>query len=374
MNNCSNNTIVSELKRASLIGVVFSGASLLLLVLLLAVLVLHRAYRTSLQRLLLYLITAAILSNVVITLNIQLQFDVHSKFCEWVGFFDVWTTNLLDLLSLSFTVYLIVTAYQEFNGKRLQCMWCCRRHPVLTEILFLIVVTLLPLIYLLKPVLRHSFGLGVFACWVKTLDENCTELVNHEVMVTVDVVDLVLRLANILSLLALIVVVCMPVTKLRRNRVETVGRAVFLVLMIILSRSITVAFFVLDMIPNLADKLPLYPAVSISGCILSNLFVILGVTAYLYSPRKLSIKSLRRAARKWTCCERFKHHGKRRVNTKPSGITDDHELASVEISVEQDIPSYTIALTAPYTNGFTDVTEIMNSHRTTKYGTTMNAH
>jgi hypothetical protein len=143
-----------------------------------------------------------------------------------------------------------------------------------------------------------------------------------------------------------------------------------------LSTTIIITFFVIDVVKiaiHRSSFFPLYPAVNTSGHIVSNIFIILGITAYLYSPGKLSIKSLRRATRKWTCCEHIHcHRGmvrKRRVNTKPSSVTDDNELVSAEISVEQDIPSYTIALTVPYTDGFTDVAGIVSSHRATKYGT-----
>jgi hypothetical protein len=368
---------VSGLKADNLISFVFTGATVLLLLLLLALLVLYRAYRTSLQRLFLYLVTATALRNIVSTLNVQLQFEFHPEFCESVGFCSVWTTNVLDLMNFGFTMFLISTAYQRLKGKRAQCLGCCRRHPVLTEILCVITVVLLPLTYLWEPALHHIFGLGVIDCWVERLDENCQLLKEYNLTITIiDVIDLVLRLANILSFLMLMVIISILMTKLRQKRAETVGRAVFLILMVGLSTSITIAFLVIDMGENftgLVIKESHYRAINSCGYVLADLFVILGVAAYLYSPGKLGIKSLRRALRKWKCCERFKHHHgmirMRQANTNPSGVIDDDELVSVETSIERDIPSYTTALTAPYTDGFTDITEIVKSHRALKYGT-----
>jgi hypothetical protein len=367
--NCSKLSYY-ELEIANLIVVVLSVASVLLLMLLLALLVLYRAYKTVLQRLFLYFITATALHNVIITLNVRLRFKVHQDYCRWVGFCNVWVTILLDLLSFSFTVYLIATAYQRFKGKRLQYLGCCRRRPVLTEILFLIIVILLPLTYLWEPAHHHRFGVELIDCWVKSVDKNCTSLEDYKVILTIfDVVYLVLRLTNILLFLALIVIISML---MRQKKVEAVGRAVLLILVISLSTTIIITYFVIDVVKIAVHRgsyFPLYPAVNTSGHIVSNMFIILGIAAYLYSPGKLSIKSLKRAARKWTCCERIRHHcmvRKRRVNTS---VTDDNELVSAEISVEQDIPSYTIALTVPYTDGFTDVAGIVSSHRATKYGT-----
>jgi hypothetical protein len=349
-NYISDSISDSKLKRENLI---IAGTGVLLLVLLLALLVLHRAYKTVLQRLFLYFITATALHNVVITLNIQLQFGFHRELCGWVGFCNVWTANLLDLLNFSFTVYLIATAYQRFTGKRLQCLGCCRRHPVLTEILCVVTAILLPLSYL---------GLIYRDCWVRKQDNDYNEVWDDEdcdedygAVVITDLVDPVLQFTSILSFLVLMMIISMLA------RQKKFGRAVFLIVMVSLSISISVVLVLIDMC-----VIKHHPTLHTCGHILSNLFVILGIGAYLYSPRKLSIKSLRRAAGKWTCCERFRHYRQLGINTNPSGIADDDDLVSAEISVEQDIPSNTIALTAPYTNGFTDITEIVNS---TNYGT-----
>jgi hypothetical protein len=198
------------------------------------------------------------------------------------------------------------------------------------------------------------FGLEYRDCWIRKLDKDY-----EAVATTIDVVYLVLRLTSILSFLTLMMVTSMLA---QQKKGEAVGRAVFLIMMICLSISIIVVFVVIDV-----GKRIFLPTVTTCGHILSNIIVILGLGAYLYSPRKLSIKSLRRAARNWTCCKQFKHYRQR--GKKPSGIIDGDDLVSAEISVEQDIPSYTTALTTPYTNGFTDITEIVNSHRTTNYGT-----
>jgi hypothetical protein len=346
-------------KRENLIiaNLIIAGTGVLLLVLLLALLVLHRAYQTVLQRLFLYFITATALHNVVI--NIQLHFSFYREFCGWVGFCNVWTANLLDLLNFSFTVYLIATTYQRFKGERLPCLGCCRRHPVLTEVLCVVTVILLPLSYL---------GFIYRDCCVRRQDDDYNEVWDYEdcdedyrALIITDLVDPVLQFTSILSFLVLMMIISMLA---RQKKFVAVGRAVFLIMMVSLSISISVVLVLIDL-----DVIMPHPIVHACGHILSNLFVILGVGAYLYSPRKLSIKSLRRAAGKWTCCERFRHYRQLGINTNPSGIADDDDLVSAEISVEQDIPSNTIALTAPYTNGFTDITEIVNSHCTTNYGT-----
>ncbi len=179
--NCSSLTI-DRLKRANTIIVTFCAVSLLLLLLFLAFLVLYRAYRTTLQRLFLYLTIATALDFMVATLNIELQFDVTPKFCAWIAFGDVWTTSVIELFHFCFTAYLIATAYQKIRGRQIQCLGGCRRHPVLTEIICTTaIIFLLPLSYLWVPIYHHTYGLDGAVCWVKKIDRHCNKVKHYDV-------------------------------------------------------------------------------------------------------------------------------------------------------------------------------------------------
>ncbi len=145
--NCSNLT-VPRLERANLISVVCSATSFLLLLVFLALLVLYRAYRTTLQRLFLYFTIATALDAMVTILNIELRFDVNPRLCGWIGFGEEWMSNLTELFNLAFTFYLITTAYQRFKGRELTCLGGCRKHPVLTETVSVFAIIIFPLSYL----------------------------------------------------------------------------------------------------------------------------------------------------------------------------------------------------------------------------------
>ncbi len=382
-NNCSS-LILEQSKRANLISVVCSATSFLLLLLFLALLVLYRAYRTTLQRLFLYLTIATALDAMVTILNIELRFDVDPRLCGWIGFGDVWMSNLIELFNSAFTLYLISTAYQRFKGREMRCLGGCRRHPVLTETVSVFVIIIFPLSYLWVPAVHHTYGLGETVCWIKNYDQNCSEVNNSRTDVTIlEVFDLSLHLIVILSFTTLIIILSMLVIKLRHSKeenLETVGRAIFMITMIAISTCIRVGQFGVNLgiqFFNVTINEYLYDSIDNPAYTISNLMVPLGFAVYLYSPRKLGIKSLKKAAKQWMCCRHCHSHRsetkKKRTKTDPqnSGIIDDDGLESIETSVEQDVPSHTTGYSSPYTNEFTDITEIVSSlecKSTPRYG------
>ena len=373
-NNCSGQGI-SLLKRANLISVAFSAASLLVLLVFTALLVFYRAYRTTLQRLFLYLTIVTALDCTVSVLDVELQFGVDSVFCTWIGFGDVWTSNLIELFNFSFTVYLIITAYQRLKGREIQCLGGCRRHPVLTEGVCVTITIILPLGYLWVPFYHHSYGLAEAVCWIKKYQSNCDDVKDYALdSITFEILNLSLHIIVIITFIALIIALSVLIVKLRgspRESAGTVGRALFLVVIIGITTCIRVAQCVVNIgTAFLHWKINDYLHDSINDCgyTISNLMVPLGFAVYLYSPSKLRIRSLKRAAKKWVCCclrhRQKSKTKKKRTKSDPTrnGIIDDDGLESIESSIEQDIPSHTTGYSSPYTNEFTDITEIVSSH------------
>ncbi len=176
----------------------------------------------------------------------------------------------------------------------------------------------------------------------------------------------------------------MFVIKLRHSRkenLETIGRAVFLIAMIGISMCMRVAEFEVNVATqffHVTINDYSYDAIDNSALYISNLMVPLGFAVYLYSPRKLGIKSLKKAAKQWMMCCRHCHSHRsetKKTQTKSdpqnSGIIDDDGLESIEFSVEQAVPSHTTCFSSPYTNEFTDITEIVSSlecKSTPRYG------
>ncbi len=379
--NCSHLSI-HRVKIVNLISVVFSAASFLLLLLFLAFLVLYRAYGTTLQRLFLYLTIATALNAMVDMFSIELQFDVDdkSKFCAWIGFGDKWTSNTIELFNFCFTVYLITIAYQKIRGRQLHCLGGCRRHPVLTEVLCTLVIIFLPLSYLWVPAYHRTYGLGDTVCGIKRFDKNCEEVKYHKLDSTIlESVSLSLHMIVIFSFLTLIVILSVLLFKLRKSREEsltlsTVGRALFLMFMIGISTCIRVSQLGVNIsihFFSITVNHYFYDAIDNSAYTLSSVMTPLGFAVYLYSPRKLRIRSLKRAVKKWMCRCCYDCYSKRQELASPHTIDEDG-VGSVKTSIVRNDPSHTTPISTPYTNEFTAITEVTshtpNSHTPNSQG------
>ncbi len=248
---------------------------------------------------------------------------------------------------------------------------------MLTEILCVFVLIFLPLSYLWVPVVHHTYGLGNTVCWIRKFDENC-HIVNYSNMdaTIIEAVDITLHFVVIISFLTLIITLTMLVIKLRHSREGNLAKAVSLIVMLSLSMCIRIAQFgmniAIDFFSVTVNEY-LHDAINNTGYTISYLVVPLGFALYLYSPRKLGIKSLKKAAKQWMCCRHCHSHRsktkkkQRKSDPQNSRIIDDDGLESVQSSIRRDVPSHTTGYSSPYTNEFTAITEIVSTS-TTKYG------
>lgn len=361
----------SELIIANLIDVTTNAASFVLLLLFLALLVLHKACKTTLQRLLLCLTIVTALYAMVTSLNIELQFDFQTsaefKFCKWIGFSNAWISNLIELFSLAFTVQLITITYQSFKGREINFLNSCRKHPVLAEIVCILVITLLPLSYLSKPLADKTFGRSGTLCWINVTCKGHSRSGNENAYLSV--IMLFLHLTVTLAFAILIIVITMNTVKVRYSRGEYVGtirKTAFLIIVIAITLFIRTAQFGVYMAINFKNETTTeyrYVAYDSTLYSITNVMVPLGFAVYLYSPKKLGITSLRKAAKQWGCCKRRSIY-RNMKNT----IGDDDGLVSIESSIKQDSPSQTTAFRSKYTNQFTDITENV-SMSSPQYGT-----
>lgn len=368
-NNCSNGSNATlVLKMSNYINVATSAACLTFLLLLLALLVLYKAYKTTLQRLLFHLIVSTALYTLIATFNIELQFNTDSKswFCEWLGFSIVWTSNLVWLFSFALTVYITITVYQKFRGEKLMCLEYCQRHSVLTEVVCTLAMTFLPFSYLLVPAVHHNYGYHGDQCFMKRLDENCKPLSHSKGDYTIlEAVDISLHFIVCISFILLIAIILANIMKVRRSKKESVisvGRTVFLIIMVgttLCIRTMQVGWNLSEYHNERVNQFvyivsdPVYTII--------NLMASLGFTVYLYSPKKLGFKSLQKAAKQWPC-----KHSSIKIRTKHN-IGDDDGLVSAKPSVRQDVPSETQSHSPCYTNQFTNINVSVTS-TAPKYG------
>ena len=77
--NCYDLPLVSQLETVNYINTLFRAVGFLVLLSLLGLLVLYRAYHSTLQRLHLTLTIVTTLNTAVTVLNVELQFDVDQR-------------------------------------------------------------------------------------------------------------------------------------------------------------------------------------------------------------------------------------------------------------------------------------------------------
>lgn len=353
--NCSNAT---KLKMANFFDVGTSVACLIILMFFIAFLVLYKAYKTILQRLLFYLTIATALDAMIVILNIELQFntDPKSKFCTYIGFYDAWTSIVIRLFSLAFTLQLSTTVYQTFKGRKLKCLKSCQRRPVLTEVVCILAIILIPLSFLWVPAQHHNYGFRSTHCFTKLFDEHCNHTSHSKSdAIMYEAVDIALHLIVTISFSALAIIILMNIIKIRYSRkvrVVSVGRNIFLIAVVGITlciRTTEVGFSLSQYYKETTITYvyifgnPLYA--------ITNLMILIGFAVYLYSPKKLKIKSLQKAAKQWLCCKR--------INIQPGRIRQNDKEGSVSVnpSEREEAPSETQSISPCPTNQLTQITE-----------------
>ena len=365
--NCSNAT-VNQLQKVNLINTVFTTASLLIQLVLLALLVLYKSWKTTLQRLFLYLTLFTVLNTLIAVCNVELQFKKKvQEFCAFIGLFAVWTDVLIELVSISLTFYLIAVTFQKLKGKQL-CSFkknlCSKRQKILMEVVFTCLLVCLPLTLTWWPYKLHLYGKGETKCWIKSRDENCTKLNNAIITeITITGIETTLQSTMVLIFMGLILTFSAMLIKLGRSRAhncQTMGRAIFLIVVVCISMVYRICRLIVDRFYVTSVNPFLYYLIDNSVNEVAKVLIPLGFALYLYSLSKLRIASLKEAAKKWPCyC--FKRQPNLLVEQDGPGI---HEH-----SIVCNVPSHT-TYTSPYTNNFTDITEILELEKSPQYGTT----
>ena len=173
--NCSNVT-VDQLLRANLVrgisGIVYF---LISVVLLLSLVFIFRAFKNTLQRLLLYY---AIATTVYQAFNIsflehQFQYEGQDTVCAVLGgciYYIVGVIVLLSAVIVNYSMYLVLRASGKCGQAFDTRSKCSRRIIECLSVLFAFVV---PLLYLWTPLSDHHYGISGPYCGIKNTDENC---------------------------------------------------------------------------------------------------------------------------------------------------------------------------------------------------------
>ena len=349
--NCMGNETLDELVRDNLLWSISGMVSFSLTFVILLLLVFHKAYTSILQRLFLYFTIVTLLQLACIAMNVELQFDFEAglSFCKWLGFTQHLVYVMNWLFSLTLTSYLHFLFYHQIRGKQLPTIG--RKKGLAIEILLLVIITSLPLTVLLVPF--SSYGLNGSLCWTQHLLEDCSENVlagTFELVYTYCCV--VTRLIIVASFLVLFGIFCRLACKYRHTRnqyLKTIGRTVFLMFFLILSASIELIGLLTYIHTAVVSKHStevVEKLLQVDYVVLPFSLVIIptGFMMYLYSLKKFSWESMKRAANGWKwcclCCD-----------LAYTSMPQVHEDATAPESNRVSAPSQT-RFTVPNTDGF----------------------
>ena len=173
--NCTNFTS-QQLKSFNLaMGITGTVCLLMSFVILVLLLCLFKAYKSTMQRLVLYNAVLTILYQLGNVLQLEHQFSYRGQdiVCAILGGFYMYIANVTFTFAAVIITYLLYLVLKLFiTGSLSQSKW----NSYYVESVCIAVAFTLPLTFLWTPFLHNGFGLGVFYCWIKDTDINCS---NH---------------------------------------------------------------------------------------------------------------------------------------------------------------------------------------------------
>lgn len=363
--NCTNDSwedLVRDNLSWSISGMLSYAFTFLILVLL----VFHKAYTSALQRLFLYFTIVSLLQLACIAMNIHLQFVFEGGMvlCKWLGFIQHWSYVMNWLFSLTLTFFLHFLVYHQIRGKRMPTVG--RRKGFVMEFFFVIAVVSLPFTVLWIPI--SSYGLNGPLCWTRHLLEDCSEnMLGGTFELVYTYCCAVVRLLIVVSFLVLFIVFCRLACLYRHTRrqyLRTVGRTVTLMSFLIVSALIELigllTYIHTSIVGNHANSAAVDKVLEIDYVVLPLSLAITpaGFMVYLYSLKKFSWASMKRAGQDWKwccfCCKKLRREFSIRTKRRQEGREDATAPESNRVSAPSETYNY---FSVPYTGGFTTISK-----------------
>ena len=291
-----------------LTGSITSTVCLAVTSLILLLLIFHKAYTSTLQRLLLYLTITTVIQEACLTVGYATQFEYsgHEPFCDVISSVWRWSDTVGYLLTLVMIVYLPYKIYEKFKGDpfpRLSKSKCCRE---VMECFFIFIVLALPLAYIL-PFIHCGYylpqpqlcNMSLIDQVINLIPENCTSMIfSSEVPYYIGGIDFV---GTLVIPIPLSVVFCCLACKYRRTR-ATLCRTVVLLGFFAVYTIIEVAFPI-GVYFGVMHNVELQVLLVVNAAIppVFQLMFPLTFLFYLYSFNLFCWRAIKRAAAKWRC-------------------------------------------------------------------------
>lgn len=178
--NCTNLT-VSEFRQLPLARGIIAAVCLLLCIITLLLIFITKTYKSTLQRLFLYLTLSTVAYLTALSLHIEHYFhfkSTHATLCKAIGFLDEYTGSVQLLYTLEITLLLFYKVFDKLYHirEKLHCrkpQFCGR---LCGEAIIFFIPWTLPIPFDIIPFFITPYGETGPWCWIKTLNNNCSEI------------------------------------------------------------------------------------------------------------------------------------------------------------------------------------------------------
>ena len=154
-------------------------ACVVLIIVLVALVIISKLKGTQLcrnviQRLTIWLTVVTAVYEFILAINIVYYFiPLDEAFCKFDGFMNQYfgSVQLIFALVISFIVF-VQTTGEKWAGKLQD--FAERNATSCTEVVFLLLVFIIPAVFDWIPFLTDSYGSTGLWCWIHSIEENCT--------------------------------------------------------------------------------------------------------------------------------------------------------------------------------------------------------
>lgn len=174
--NCTNFT-GGQLRILNLARSLSGMICFIIVMLLLLLLIFYKAYKTTLQRLFLYITITTILEEIAFSLAIEHQFYYanQDKMCMFFGFLLELTVSITNYLILCKIFFLLYVVCSNLYGNPLKSTNPMKKKGlfVFLEVFCVLFSILFPITYLFVPFIHGTYNLAGGWCWIMTINEHC---------------------------------------------------------------------------------------------------------------------------------------------------------------------------------------------------------
>lgn len=343
---------------------------------------LFKAYKTVFQRMFLYLIISAWILQALLSMCIEHQFhyEGQQQLCKVYGFLTQWSVSSMFLFSLGIIIHLLYVVFSKIKGKSSTCTSEKGLFYRSLEPFYIVAVCIVPVTYLWIPFLHDNYGLAGAFCWMRALDDNCTNVGLGDQVVFGYGFSIITGIVGAFATIVLSVLYC----RISQRFPEAKK---------ILLRTLILAFFLLAfiLVISLALAVRLYTAITgrhqtysvwiMHGVAIPVCHIIfpIGYLICFYSWTWFRWTTLKKAAMKnWKCCFACCKGAKMvRANLKNKGAESTVDVCTHPESSRVSDLSHTY-FNVPYTNEFTQIeseAELLQSQMNgndVQYGSVLN--